>query len=195
VSAHRGRLLAGCILHLDRAYSSGHWWVDLTQAPALTMGLDGLILRVLHPVSDVVAPPRGVWLRRAEPCGWIRRGHDSVPLLAPVAGEVTDVNAHYLEMLSGWSGLGAGEDWLVKVDAHEDAASAAGLSRGPEALGRLLANLRVLQHALREAVGQPGERAVGIALADGGEPNLDLEAVLGHARFETLVDALFHTRP
>ena len=86
VTAHLSRLIAGCTLHLDRAYSAGHWWVDTAKAPDLTLGIEGLVLRVLSPVDDIVVPPLGVWLRRAEPCGWIRRGHASVPLHAPIAG-------------------------------------------------------------------------------------------------------------
>jgi len=35
----------------------------------------------------------------------------------------------------------------------------------------------------------------GVTLADGGEPTLNLEAVLGRARFEAVVDRMFRIHP
>lgn len=190
VNQYLSRLLAGCTLHLDRAYSPGHWWVDASRAPDLTLGIEGLVLRVLHPVDDIVGPPVGVWLRRSEPCGWIRRGHATIPLHAPVAGEVTEVNAEYLKMLRVWNGFGVGDDWLIKLRAHEDLDTVPALYRGDEALTRLHKNLQLLKSALREAAGRQVE-GVGVALADGGEPQLDLEAVLGRNKFTELLDNIF----
>ena len=194
VRAHLSRVIAGCTLHLDRAYSRGHWWVDQSRAPDLTLGIEGLVLRVLYPVDDIVGPPVGVWLRRGEPCGWIRRGHATIPLHAPVAGEVTELNAQYLEMLRVWSAYGVGDDWLVKMKAHEDPAAVPSLYRGDDALTRLHQCLQHLKGALREAAGRRVEN-VGVALADGGEPQLDLEAVLGTEKFTDLLDAMFPTHP
>jgi len=190
VNQYLSRLLAGCTLHLDRAYSPGHWWVDASQAPTLTLGIEGLILRVLHPVDDIVGPPLGVWLRRSEPCGWIRRGRATIPLHAPVAGEVIEVNAEYLKMLRVWDGFGVGDDWLIRMQAHEDLETVPALYRGDEALTRLHKNLQLLKGALREAAGRQVE-GVGVALADGGEPQLNLEAVLGREKFTELLDAVF----
>lgn len=194
VNLHLSRLIAGCTLHLDRAYSAGHWWVDASRAPDLTLGIEGLILRVLHPVDDILGPPVGVWLRRSEPCGWIRRGHATIPLHAPIAGEVTAVNFKYLEMLRVWSGLAVGDDWLIRMRAHEDPETVAGLYRGDEALTRLHKNLQLLKSALREAAARQVE-GVGVALADGGEPQLDLEAVLGRDKFTELLDTIFPLHP
>jgi glycine cleavage system H lipoate-binding protein len=190
VNLYLSRLIAGCTLHLDRAYSSGHWWVDAARAPDLTLGIEGVVLRVLHPVDDIVGPPLGVWLRRSEPCGWIRRGHATIPLRAPIAGEVTEVNGKYLETLRAWSELGVGDDWLIRMKAREDPDAVPGLYRGDQALTRLLKNLQLLKGALKEAAGRQVE-SVGVALADGGEPQLDLEAVLGRDKFTDLLDALF----
>jgi glycine cleavage system H lipoate-binding protein len=184
------QLIAGCTLHLDRAYSPGHWWVDTSRAPDLTLGIEGVVLRVLHPVDDIVCPPLGVWLRRSEPCGWIRRGHATIPLHAPIAGEVTEVNGKFLEMLRVWSGMGVGDDWLIRLKAHEEPDAVPGLYRGDQALTRLLKSLQLLKGALREATGRQVE-AVGVALADGGEPQLDLEAVLGREKFTDLLDEMF----
>ncbi len=190
VNAYLARLIAGCTLHLDRAYSPGHWWVNARRAPAVTLGIEEYVLRMLQPVDDIVTPGSGVWLRRLEPCGWIRRGRVSIPLHAPISGEVEQVNPHHLATVRAPGTFGDGDEWLLRLKAHEDPAVVPGLYRGADALAWHLKNLQRLKHTLREAVEQGGD-AVGATLADGGEPDFDLEAVLGRARFDALVHAMF----
>jgi len=191
VNAYLARLLAGCTLRLDRAYTSGHWWVDASNPPQVTLGLEAHVLRMLQPVDDVVTPRDGVWLRRPDPCGWILRGRVSVPLHAPVSGEVEKVNAHYLAAVKAPGTFADGDDWLLRLTPHEDVEAVPGLYRGAEALVWQSKKLQLLKSALREALAAQAGHTVGATLADGGEPTLDLEVVLGRARFEAIVDRLF----
>jgi len=191
VNAYLARLLAGCTLHLDRSYSPDHWWIDASHGPTVTLGIEPHVLRLLQPVDDVVTPPDGTWLRRPEACGWIRRGRASLPLHAPISGEVEQVNRHYLAALREPTTFGDGDEWLLRLTPHEDPATVPGLYRGAEALAWHLENVRRVKRALYEALEQQPAGAVGVTLADGGEPNVNLEVVLGHRRFDALVDALF----
>jgi glycine cleavage system H lipoate-binding protein len=191
VNAYLARLLAGCTLHLDRSYSPDHWWIDASHGPMMTLGIEPHVLRLLQPVDDVVTPPDGTWLRRPEACGWIRRGRASLPLHAPISGEVEGVNRHYLAGVRAPGTFSDGDDWLLRLTPHEDPATIPGLYRGAEALAWHLDNVRRIKRALHEALELQPARAVGPTLADGGEPNVNLETVLGHRRFDALVDALF----
>jgi len=195
VNAYLARLVAGCTLHLDRAYSTGHWWVDSSQAPQVTLGIEGHVLRVLQPVDDIVTPRDGVWLRRPDPCGWILHGRVSVPLHAPLSGEVEQVNPHYLAAVKSPGTFGDGDEWLLRLTPHEDPEMVPGLYRGAEALAWHSKNIQLLKGSLREALEQQAASAVGVTLADGGEPTLNLEAVLGRARFEAVVDRMFRIHP
>ncbi|MBI2616228.1 MAG: hypothetical protein HYW52_11260 [Gemmatimonadetes bacterium] len=191
VNAYLARLVAGCTLHLDRAYSPGHWWVDSSQAHQVTLGIEGHVLRALQPVDDIVTPRGGVWLRRPDPCGWILRGRVSVPLHAPLSGEVEQVNPRYLAGVKAPGTFADGDEWLLRVTPHENPETVPGLYRGAEALAWHLKNIQLLQRSLREALEQQAADSVGATLADGGEPTLNLEAVLGRARFEAVVDRMF----
>lgn len=194
VNVYLARLLAGCTLHLDWSYSPGHWWVDVSQAPTVSLGIEPYVLRLLQPLDDVVTAPVGVSVLRPEACGWIRHGRVSVPLHAPISGQVEQVNTHALAALQAPGTFGDGDEWLLRIKAREDPADVPGLYCGVEALAWHLDSVQRVKRALREALGQPQPTGgLGVTLADGGEPNLDLEAVLGPARFDALVDALFRT--
>lgn len=114
-----------------------------------------------------------------------------MPLVAPLSGEVVDVNARYVETLSGTDRNGAGDVWLLQLAAHESPADVPELARGEEALVRYLRDIRLIKHHLREAGADSSPETVGVALSDGGIPELDLERVLGPERYEALVEELF----
>jgi len=193
VAAYLARLLAGCTLRLDRTYNTGHWWLEDSRPGGLTLGLEEYALRVLAPIEDIVVPRAGARVRRAEPCAWIVRGRAAVPLPPPVGGTVEDVNRGYADDVRVWGHLPGGDDWLLRIVPDEPLGKVPGLYRGEAALAWHLKNLQSLRQALREAVEERGVRDVGPTLNDGGEPALDLERVLGHARFEALVAHMFPT--
>lgn len=193
VAGYMARLLAGCTLRLDRTYNAGHWWLDDARPPKLTLGLEEHALRVLAPIGDIVLPRPGARLRRLTSCAWILRGRTAVPLPPPVGGTVEEVNRGYADMMRAWGRLPDEEDWLVRLVPDEPLDAVPDLYRGEAALTWHLKNLQLLRHVLREAVEQYGAREVGPTLNDGGEPALDLERVLGHARFAALVAEMFPT--
>jgi len=189
--AYLRRLTAGCALQFDRAYSRGHFWIEREPSGDLLVGLGAHIVRVLYPLDDIVMPRAGVRLKRGEPCGWITRGRVSVPLTTPVSGEVRAVNGAAAEALRRSGGREDGR-WLFRLQPLEDPDVAPGCYRGEEAVAWYLGTMHLLRRHLNEALMPPGAAVVGRTMADGGAIDVDLEAVLGRARFERLVDELFH---
>ncbi len=192
VSFYLSRLTAGCELHLDRPYCACHFWLCAAPEDRVTLGLDGHLLRILYPIDDITLPHVGVLLRRPEPCGWITRGRMAIPLSAPISGEVEAVNEPSLEAVRARGRLNGGEDWLIRVQAHEDPTLAPGLYHGEKALVWYLRKLQLLKGYLREALAAGAAAVPGPTLADGGTLNMDVESVLGRERFEALVGELFH---
>lgn len=185
------RLTVGCALHLDRAYSRGHFWLERRPEDGhLDVGIAEHVLRVLHPLDDVVMPRTGVRLKRGEPCGWLTRGRVSVPLAVPIAGDVRIRNEEAIAAIRRTGGM-TGGGWLFRIDALEDPDTVPGLASGEEAIAGYLATMHLLRRYLREALSPPETTTVGRTMADGGTAALDLEAVLGRERFERLVDELF----
>jgi glycine cleavage system H lipoate-binding protein len=185
------RLTVGCALHLDRAYSRGHFWVEhRPEDDLLDVGIAEHVLRVLHPLDDLVMPRTGVRLKRGEPCGWLTRGRVSVPLAVPLAGDVRARNEEAIEAVRRSGGMSDGH-WLFRIEPLEDPDAVPGLTHGEEAIAGYLATLQLLKRYLHEALTPPEAAEVGRTMADGGTVAPDLEAVLGRERFERLVDELF----
>jgi len=191
VNPYVWRLLQGCQLHLDRPYSPGHCWLREEGGGEVAVGLDGHVMRMLHPVDEIVAPRVGVWLKRGEPCGWIMRGHSAIPLDAPLSGEVLAVNDRYRSSVRRGKSTGDGDQWLFRLAAHEAVDEVTELLRGERTLVWFLEKIRLLKRKLREAVAPGAPEALGVTMSDGGAPPY-LETVLGHDRFEALVEELFH---
>ncbi len=192
VSSYLSRLTAGCELHLDRPYCPCHFWLRAEPNDRVRLGLDGHLSRLLYPIDDITLPHVGVRLRRAEPCGWITRGSLALPLKAPISGEVEAVNDALLEKVRAEGRLNGGEDWLMRLKAHEDLSLAPGLYRGEKTLIWYLRKLQVLKCYLRESLAAGAAAVAGATLTDGGAPNMNVEQVLGRERFEALVEELFH---
>jgi len=179
---------AGCTLHLDRAYTTEGLWVESDGREA-RVGPDDWTLRLLHPVSDVVLPRPGVWMRHGAAGAWVNRGRHVVAFRGPVAGEVLEVNPAPALAVPAHDG---GQDrWWFRLRAHEDIAAAPGLLRDEALLRWYLGRVRAVRAQLDAAMAPPTAAAVGPALADGGIPAPDLEIVLGRERFDTLLATLF----
>lgn len=189
VSGYLCRLLEGCTLHLDRPYTATHFWLAPAPDGEVLLGMDDYIVRVLEPIDEIVSVGIGTWLRRDQPCGWIKRGHTAIPLRMPVSGEITGCNRPFAT--DSTARLAGEADWLFRVAPHEALDTLPGLYKGAQALGWHLDKLRILGSYLREALGATGALGLGATLADGGAPERNLEAVIGPKPYRRLVDALF----
>ncbi len=188
---HVRHLIEGCTLHLDRAYSRGHFWMQSSGDGAWDVGLAAHVLRFLYPVDDVVLPRAGVRLKRGDPCGWITRGRISVPLTAPISGDVVAVHDAAVATVCASGGQEDGR-WLYRIRPLEDPEHTPGLRHGEDAVALYLETVHVVKRYLRDALESEDVAAVGRTLGDGGIPNRNLEAVVGREAYERLVDELFH---
>ncbi len=184
-------LMAGCRLDFGRWYGGDGVWVRAAgEDNELEVGLVGCVWRILEPVEEIVAPRAGVSFEAGETCGWLLRSERAIPLRLPVGGTVTEVNAPLVEAI-GISGHVDGRDkWLFRVRSALQTSEVPRLFRGEDALIWHLRRLRILKSHIRGAL-DADRLAVGAVMADGGEPQMNLERVLGPDRFAAMIDALF----
>ena len=136
-------------------------------------------------------PRSGVRLKRGDPCGWITRGRVSVPLTAPISGDVVAVHEAAVEVVRASGGQEDGR-WLYRTRPLEDPEHTPGLRHGEEAVALYLETVHVVKRYLRQLMEPSRAAHVGRTLDDGGVPNRNLELVLGQEGYERLVDELFH---
>jgi glycine cleavage system H protein len=195
VSQYFSQLTGGCALHLDRPYTPGHFWIEEEEGE-LKVGLDCQTLRILYPVDDFTLPRPGVWLKRGETLGWLQRGRLILPLTTPISGEVLEVNDTLVEEIKRYGFPREAAPWLLRLAPREPLHAVPDLLKGESMLHWYEGKLALLRSYLQAAVrlDPEVEETVGLTLNDGGEPNLNLEEVLGPSLFQQLLERLFHPR-
>jgi CheY-like chemotaxis protein len=84
--------------------SDGHAWARIEPGGQVRVGLDDFARKALGRVERVALPSMGAAIRRGEPMFTLHRGGTVVRFLAPVSGNVTQVNTDLL----------AHPDWLAQ---------------------------------------------------------------------------------
>jgi len=72
--------------------SPGHTWARIDPAGQVWTGLDDFARKALKSVDRVELPAAGTRVKRGEPLFTVHRGSEAVHFLAPLSGEVTQVN-------------------------------------------------------------------------------------------------------
>jgi hypothetical protein len=156
----------GLELPLDRFYHRGHTWARLERDGTVSVGLDGLALRLVGGAAQVALPPLGSRLALNGQAARVRTRAGEVRILSPLEGTVV---AHE----------GAGARFALRL-APAGPVDTRHLLRGGEARAWALRELERLQLSL----GASGERPV---LADGGELVADVGATLPRERYDALL--------
>jgi hypothetical protein len=150
----------------DRLYHRGHTWVRREADGTLTGGLDDLARRLVGTPERVVLPAAGERLEVNGPAARLTtRGRD-VRVLSPVDGTVVGVS-------------GEGPAFTLRVDPGSTP-DLRHLLSGPEVRAWALRELERLQRSM-------GSKALGAALADGGELVADLGEALPGDRYDALL--------
>ena len=158
-------IVGGFALPENRRYHQGHTWA-LQESPTLVrVGIDDFAARLAGKVDEITLPKRGQWLRQGQKFATLHRDGQSVDLISPVEGEVTNVN----EALAGNASLSNadpyGEGWFVSVIAPDLQVSFRNLLNGSLArkwMAEAASQLQLRVPVLAGAVAQDG----GLAMHD-----------------------------
>jgi len=194
INTYLSQVITGSTLYLDRCYSPNHFWMYPTKNGEIVVGLDNNILRLLAPVQKIVPPDMDTNLKKNQLCGWLIREDLTIPLHSPLPGRVTKVNPEFDSLLRTENHLPEDSNWLFQMELQRgEVQSIDDLCRGEEMLLWYVRKIQMIKQHIREALDESGHTDIGITLADGGEPQKDLEILLGKERFQDLVSALFHS--
>ena len=139
----------------------GHAWLRMDTEACATVGVDDFAQKLLGPITRVELPQKGTVLLQGEPAWHLRVGDKRVPMLSPVDGMVTEVNAELSRVPEALSDP-YGEGWLVKVKPTRPEADTHQLLRGATAK-------RYVQDAF-ESLLRRASPDLGAVAHDGGVP-------------------------
>jgi len=194
INKYLSQVITGSTLYLDRCYSPNHFWMYPHQNGEIVVGLDNNILRLLSPIQKIVPPDPETKLKKNQLCGWLIRDELTIPLHSPLPGQVTKVNPEYDRILRAEKNLPEEANWLFQMELQAgEVQSIDDLCQGEEMLLWYVRKIQMIKQHIRETLDESGHTEIGITLADGGEPQTDLEILLGKERFQELVSELFHS--
>ena len=170
--------VAGYQLPEDLHYHKGHVWARVVGPDTAVVGVDDFARRLTGRADEVSLPVAGEWLEQGAPAARVRSGAREAAIVAPVSGEVVEVNRAVVKNPALATEDPYGRGWLYKVRSSALATNVRNLLDGTLArrwTEDARAELDVRLMALS-----------GSVLQDGGEPTADFADHLDPAEWESL---------
>lgn len=157
--------VGGYQLPEDLRYHLGHTWVRPLSPTTAAVGIDDFARHLIGPAKSVTLPGIGARLTAGRPSFSVESEAGGANLVAPLTGEVIDVNTQ----LESHPGLATdepyGRGWLFNVKTHDLAAGLRNLLSGSMA--------RRWTEDSRDRLNMQLVALSGSVLQDGGEPVAD----------------------
>ena len=100
-------------------YHPGHTWA-LSESPTLVrVGMDEFAAKLVGKIERIMLPQRGQWVRQGQKIWTVFRDGESVDMLSPIEGQVTDINEAALSDPDHARKDPYSEGWLVAVHSPD----------------------------------------------------------------------------
>ncbi|HKJ66413.1 MAG TPA: hypothetical protein VKA68_00510 [bacterium] len=185
------QIIAGSKIYLDRCYSPSHFWM-YPEEENVVVGIDTNMLKILHPISEMIPPEPHHQFKRHQYCGLIVRDDLTIPLHAPFSGEVVAVNESYVSHLQ--QEYPSDDHWIFKMHPAEKVQTIDDICQGEDMLRWYVRKIHLIKGYLREMLSRTAIGELGVTMADGGETELNLEHILGKKAYKNLVKEIFALR-
>jgi glycine cleavage system H protein len=164
-------------------YHPGHMWAKVVAPDTVVCGMDDFARRLTGPLTGVKLPAIGAWLRQGSKAVGLEASGKRAEMVAPVEGEVVEVNRDVRREPGIASEDPYDRGWLFKLRSGNLAANLRNLLTGSlahrfaeDARERLTVRLMALS---------------GSVMADGGEPARDFARHLDPSDWNELTTRFF----
>jgi glycine cleavage system H protein len=166
-------------------YHPGHMWARVVTPDTVVVGMDDFARRLTGPATGVRLPSVGTWLRQGAKVATVEAGGRRAEMLAPVEGEVVELNREIRREPAVATEDPYGRGWLFKLRSGNLAANLRNLMSGSLA--------RRWTEDAREQLTHRLMALSGSVMADGGEPARDFARHLDPADWHDLTTRFFLT--
>ncbi len=169
----------------DRRYHPSHSWVQRLDDGRTRFGVDVFAGRLLARASSVILPPVRSHVHRDKAACWIVEDSELVPIQSPVTGVVQEINATLQcdPSLIGSHPYSTG--WLFETSGEDSLEAGTELIGAGEMQKQSAEQLNELRECVLQEVSDHAD--IGLTLADGGEPIIDLHRILPTDRYLDLI--------
>jgi len=172
--------------HGALAYGRKHVWVRQEGEDVLRLGLEPGLASVLVSPKAVVVPALGETIVRNKVCAWIVLDGGTLPVVAPVSGEVIATNPQLAENPHAVCLSPLGQGWLFELSVEAGAMEHSDLFPASEVARVYSDDERRFQALISAELVRAGT-AAGPTLADGGRALDSISEMLGPVKYFKLV--------
>lgn len=144
-------------------YHPGHTWA-LTESPTLVrVGMDEFAAKLVGKIERITLPQRGQWVRQGQKIWTVFRDGESVDMLSPIEGQVTDINEATISNPDQARKDPYSQGWLVAVHSPDAKINLRNLLSGALARAwteQCAARLRAMLPSPAGALAQDGGAAI-----------------------------------
>jgi len=141
-------------------YHQGHAWAQVNNNERVKVGVDDFVQKLIGKVDKILLPRKGALVRQGEQGFAFQIDGKTIPVLAPVEGEVVKVNEAVLNDPDKLQNDPYGEGWLFEVQSRNWQKDKSNLFSGD------LAKAWLRQHVDR--ISELMTSRMGVVLQDGG---------------------------
>lgn len=182
-SAMQSPIVGGFKIPEHLRYHPGHTWA-LNESPTLVrVGMDEFAAKLVGKIERITLPQRGQWVRQGQKIWTLFRDGESVDMLSPIEGQVTDINEAAVRDPEQARKDPYSEGWLVAVHSPDAKIHLRNLLSG--SLARAWADQCAAR--LRTMFPEPA----GALAQDGGTAIDDLSSQLPDQNWSTLAREFF----
>ncbi len=172
------------------SYSMNHCWLCRQEDGTFRLGLEPVMTAALLIPKAVVLPVTGQKIKRGQVCAWIIMEDGTLPLAAPLDGEITTRNGTISDEPQEIFLEPFDRGWLFEIKADAAAPDSERLLTMKNAQRVFRDDSARFKDEVMSALDEqhPG---MGRTMADGGMPFQNLPAVLGSKRYFSIVRKVF----
>ncbi len=177
--------VAGYQLPEELSYHRGHTWARAIGPDTVLIGVDDFARKLIGPIRALNLPKVGSWLRQGGTGFAVQVNGRGAELIAPIDGEVVEINPALSSQPSLVSDDPYGRGWVMKLRASDLGRSMQNMLSGSLAYKWMEDSRERLQMQLMALSGS--------VLQDGGEPVADFARHLEDDDWQQLIHELLLT--
>ena len=101
-------------------YHQGHMWLRRDWKNTVRIGADEFAAKLAGGISQIDLPKRGEWFRQGQAILKLHRNGETAAMVAPIEGEVVDVNPEILKDPSLLRTDSYGKGWLLVLRVYDE---------------------------------------------------------------------------
>jgi len=170
-------------------YHKNHCWVKVVRPDEVVIGINGILAQLIYGIKTVVLPKIGDPVTRDQIFAHILQEKHIVPLIMPVNGVITAVNAGLGKRPELLLAEHSEKGWLVTIKTDNLEKDLKTLSFGSKAMEWYRAKERSISEAIY-AVYNANRKNIGPTMHDGGELVPNASEILSTEQYSKILDAL-----